>query len=165
MRKAAAATIDTLKPESFPALAAEANAPANVLGFLCLWPRAPREMVEAAVFNRSTPDAALARLAATSKNPAIIEAISLKQQSLIRTPEIIEAILSNPARTHEAERRANEVRQEFFEKRFGARLVAEEHARAPEAKRLNALPKKPSAIRLPSEVSKTSYGSDSSKKE
>ncbi|HKS42712.1 MAG TPA: hypothetical protein VJX74_19025 [Blastocatellia bacterium] len=126
VRNAAAATIDTLKPETFLALAAEANAPAGVLGFLCLWPRAPREMVEVAVFNRSTPDAALARLAATSKNPAILEAISLKQQSLIRTPEIIEAILNNPARTHEAERRANEVRQEFFEKRFGARLVADE---------------------------------------
>jgi hypothetical protein len=126
VRNAAAATIDTLKPEIFLALAAEANAPANVLGFLCLWPRAPREMVEVAVFNRSTPDAALARLAATSKNPAILEAISLKQQSLIRTPEIIEAILTNPARTHEAERRANEVRQEFFEKRFGARLIADE---------------------------------------
>ncbi|MGA9771011.1 MAG: hypothetical protein WBV94_18400 [Blastocatellia bacterium] len=132
VRKAAAATIDTLKPETFLTLAAEADAPANVLGFLCLWPRAPREIVEAAVFNRSTPDAALSRLAATSRNPAVIEAISLKQQSLIRTPEIIEAILANPARTQEAERRANEVRQEFFEKRFGARLVADER-RAREA--------------------------------
>lgn len=126
VRNAAAATIDTLKPESFLALAAEADAPANVLGFLCLWPRAPREMIEVAIFNRSTPDAALTRLAATSKNATIIEAISLKQQSLIRSPEIIEAILNNPARTPEAERRATEVRQEFFEKRFGARLVADE---------------------------------------
>jgi hypothetical protein len=133
IRYAAAATIDTLKPESFLTLAAEADAPADVLGFLSLWPRAPREMVEVVIFNRSTPDSALARLAANSKNPAIIEAISLKQQSLIRTPEIIEAILANPARTPEAERRASEVRQEFFEKRFGARLVADEKRARAEA--------------------------------
>lgn len=126
IRQTARATIDTLKPESFLTLASEPDAPAEVLGFLCLWSRAQREIVEAAIFNRSTPDAALARLAGISKNPAILEAISLKQQSLIRTPEIIEAILGNPARTPEAERRASEVRQEFFEKQFGARLVAEE---------------------------------------
>jgi hypothetical protein len=126
IRLAASSTINTLNPVMFAALASETNAPANVLGFLCLWPRAPREIVEAAVFNASTPDAALVRLAADSKDQSIIEAISLKQQSLIRSPEIIEAILSNPARTQTAERRANEVREEFFEKQFGVKLVAEE---------------------------------------
>ncbi|MCV5209322.1 hypothetical protein OFC00_31015, partial [Escherichia coli] len=45
---------------------------------------------------------------------------------LIRTPEIIEAILQNPARTPEAERRATETRREFFEKERGARQIAEE---------------------------------------
>jgi hypothetical protein len=55
-----------------------------------------------------------------------LEAVSLKQQSLIRCPAIIEAILANPRRTAEAERRAREVQQEFFEKRFGAKLVAGE---------------------------------------
>ncbi|HVG21544.1 MAG TPA: hypothetical protein VNI02_21075, partial [Blastocatellia bacterium] len=94
---------------------------------------APREVVEAAIFNSSTPDAALARLAADSKDPSIIEAISLKQQSLIRSPGIIEAILSNSARTQTAERRANEVRQEFFEKQFGVNLVAQEQRAQAEA--------------------------------
>jgi hypothetical protein len=126
IRAAAAATIDALEPESFIALASETSAPAEVLGFLCVWPRAPREIVEATIFNRATPDAALARLAALSNDPRIIEAISLKQQSLIRSPAIIEALLANPDRTPEAERRAREVREEFFDKRFGARLVAEE---------------------------------------
>ncbi|HEX8184111.1 MAG TPA: hypothetical protein VF747_05150, partial [Blastocatellia bacterium] len=133
IRLAATSTISTLNPESFAAMAAETNSPSNVLGFICLWSRAPREIVEAAVFNASTPDTALARLAAYSKDPSIIEAISLKQQSLIRTPEIIEAILSNPARTQTAERRANEVRQEFFEKQFGVKLVAEENRARTEA--------------------------------
>jgi hypothetical protein len=133
IRLTASSTVNTLKPETFAALAAETNAPADVLGFLCLWQRAPRELVEAAIFNASTPDAALARLAADSKDPLIIEAISLKQQSLIRSPGIIEAILSNPARTQTAERRANEVREEFFEKQFGVNLVAQEQRAQAEA--------------------------------
>ncbi|HJQ24506.1 MAG TPA: hypothetical protein VKA60_11370 [Blastocatellia bacterium] len=126
VRNTAAASIDTLEPDSFAALAAEPNTPPDVLGFLCLWPRAPREVVEAAIFNRATPDSALVILAGRTKDASIIEAISVKQQSLIRTPGIIEAILANPARSFEAERRASEVRQEFFEKEFGAQLVADE---------------------------------------
>jgi len=133
VRAAARSTLDGLDPESFAALAADRNAPADVLGFLCLWTRATREMVEAAVFNSATPDAALARLAAQAKDGSIIEAISLKQQSLIRMPEIIEAILANPACTPEAERRAREVRQEFFEKQFGAQMVAQEQRMRAEA--------------------------------
>jgi hypothetical protein len=126
VRNTAATTIDTLDPNSFDALASDVAAPVEVLGFLCLWSNTPQEILEAVIFNRATPNAALARLAHQSRDPQVIEAISLKQQSLIQTPDIIDAILSNPNRTPEAERRATEVRQEFFEKRFGARMVADE---------------------------------------
>jgi hypothetical protein len=126
VRAAAAATIETLKPESFISLAADTKADPDVLGFLCVWPRSPREIVEAAIFNRSTPDKALAHVAGHTKEPSIVEAIALNQQALIRLPDIIEAILANPARTPEAERRCKEVRQEFFEKEFGAQMVAQE---------------------------------------
>jgi len=97
-----------------------------VLAFLCLWPRATRELIEAIIFNPSTPDGALAQLAARSRDPKIIEAISLKQQSLIRSPEIIDAILTNSSRSPEAERRAREVLEEFFQKQFGVRMIADE---------------------------------------
>ncbi|HLG13868.1 MAG TPA: hypothetical protein VJH03_04980 [Blastocatellia bacterium] len=126
VRAAAAATLQTLDPASFGALAGDAAAPPDVLGFLCVWARTPREIVELAVFNRSTPDAALTQLAARSHDASIIEAISVKQQALIRCPDIIDAILSNSSRSPEAERRALEVRQEFFQKEFGIRMVAEE---------------------------------------
>lgn len=126
MRAAAIATLGTLNPETLSHLAAHAETHEDVLGFLCLWSRAPRELVEAIIFNPSTPDGALAQLAARSPDSKIIEAISLKQQSLIRSPEIIDAILTNSARTHEAERRAREVREEFFEKQFGVRMIADE---------------------------------------
>ena len=126
VRAATTATLSTLEPGGFSHLATQAEANPDVLGFLCLWPRAPRELVEAAIFNPSTPDSALAQLASRSPDSKLIEAISLKQQSLIRSPEIIDAILNNPAHTFEAERRAREVREEFFEKQFGARMIADE---------------------------------------
>ncbi len=126
VRAAAIATLGALNPETFSHLAGHAGTQADVLGFLCLWSRAPRELVEAIIFNPSTPDGALAQLAARSPDSRIIEAISLKQQSLIRSPGIIDAILSNSARTFEAERRAREVREEFFEKHFGVRMIAAE---------------------------------------
>jgi hypothetical protein len=56
----------------------------------------------------------------------VLEFIILNQQRLIRSPEIIDAILLNPARTPEAERRAKETRREFFEKERGARQIAQE---------------------------------------
>lgn len=136
VRTAAMTTLATLKPEAFSDLASNAETHADVLGFLCLWPRASRELVEAIIFNPSTPDGALAQLAARSPDSKIIEAISLKQQSLIRSPEIIDAILTNSARTFEAERRAREVREEFFEKQFGVRMIAEEQRAQADAARV-----------------------------
>ena len=126
VRAAAMETLGTLNPDAFVHLASHVATPTDVLGFLCLWPRAPRELVEAIVFNPSTPDGALAQLAARSPDSKIVEAISLKQQSLIRSPDIIDAILTNSARSAEAERRAREVREEFFEKQFGVRMIADE---------------------------------------
>ena len=102
VRLVAAATLETVDPSSYIGLASERNTPPGVLGFLCLWQRAPRELVEAALFNTATPDAALVQLASTTRQAAIIEAVSFKQQSLIREPSIIEAVLANPARTPEA---------------------------------------------------------------
>jgi hypothetical protein len=136
VRAAATATLGTLSPDTFVHLASHVATPADVLGFLCLWPRAPRELVEAIVFNPSTPDGALAQLAARSPDSKIVEAISLKQQSLIRSPEIIDAILTNSARSAEAERRAREVREEFFEKQFGVRMIADEQRVQADAARI-----------------------------
>lgn len=136
VRQAATSTLDTLDPEAFANLASEAEASPELLGFLCLWPRARQELVEAVIFNPATPDAALLQLASHTSNPRIIEAISLKQQSLIRSPEIIAAILANGARSLEAERRAREVREEFFEKQFGAKMIAGEQRARSDANRV-----------------------------
>ncbi|HYX27430.1 MAG TPA: hypothetical protein VE863_02600 [Pyrinomonadaceae bacterium] len=102
----------------------ETTAP-PVLGYLAV-SSAGNEIHEAIASNANTPDEAIALLARVTTNAALIELITLNQQRLIRAPEIIDAVLLNPARSAEAERRAKEVRQEFFEKERGARQIAQE---------------------------------------
>lgn len=103
----------------------ETTAPA-VLGYLASLRTAAREIHEAIAGNASTPDEAIALLARGTANASLLEFITMNQQRLIRSPEIIDAVLLNPARSAEAERRVKEVRQEFFEKERGARQIAEE---------------------------------------
>jgi hypothetical protein len=52
--------------------------------------------------------------------------LSLNQQLLIKTPAIIDAIVQNPHRSSEAERRAAETKREFFEKERGQQQIASE---------------------------------------
>ena len=85
-----------------------------------------REIHEAVILNKNTPDPAIAQLAATIEDGSLLELIALNQQRLVRVPRIIDAILQNPARTTEAERRARETQTEFFEKERGAKQIAGE---------------------------------------
>ena len=106
--------------------AAAANTAPSVLGYLASLTSATREIHEAIAANANTPDEAIALLARATVHASLIELITFNQQRLIRSPAIIDAILLNPARTPEAERRAKEIRREFFEKERGARQIAEE---------------------------------------
>ena len=85
-----------------------------------------REIHEAVILNKNTPDPAIAQLAATIEDGSLLELITLNQQRLVRVPRIIDAILQNPVRTTEAERRARETQTEFFEKERGAKQIAGE---------------------------------------
>ena len=85
-----------------------------------------RELQEAVATHANTPDTAIAVLAKQTSEGSLLELITVNQQRLIRAPEILDAVLQNPARTAEAERRVTETRREFFEKERGARQVAEE---------------------------------------
>jgi len=78
------------------------------------------------VLNSRTPADAIARLAGSTTDGSLLELIATNQQRLVKAPAIIDAILANPARTPEAERRARETRIEFFEKERGARQIAGE---------------------------------------
>lgn len=125
----AAAAKETLKSETSEDLLGAATAedtPSNVLAYLVTQPDVTLNVYEAAILNPKTPDEALAKLAASTPHGSLLELVAINQQRLVRSPELIEAILANPARTGEAERRARETRKEFFEKERGARQIADE---------------------------------------
>jgi hypothetical protein len=98
----------------------------TVLAYLATRATATRQLQEATILNNRTPDAALATLAGATTDGSLLELIAVNQQRLVRAPAIIEAILANPAKSSEAERRARETRREFFEKERGARQIAQE---------------------------------------
>lgn len=87
---------------------------------------ARREIHEAVILNKNTPDQAIVQLATACTDGSLLELITLNQQRLVRTPRIIDAILQNAARSTEAERRARETQTEFFEKERGAKQIAGE---------------------------------------
>jgi len=124
--RAAQGTLDLQQPNDLLSVARADNVAPAVLGYLASLTNASTEIHEAVVANNNTPDEAIALLARLTSDESLLEFITLNQQRLIRTPEIIDAILLNPARTAEADRRAKETRREFFEKERGARQIAQE---------------------------------------
>lgn len=125
----AAAATETLNAESAEHLlsaASDQDTAPNVLAYLATRVDATPQLHEATILNTRTPDHALAKLAAITPHSALLELITINQQRLVRSPEIIDAILNNPACGGEAERRARETRKEFFEKERGARQIADE---------------------------------------
>lgn len=124
-----AAANETLKaetPDNLALAAKAADTSPNVLAYLAARTGGTHEVYEATILNSRTPDDAIAKLASTTSNASLLELIAINQQRLVRFPEIIDAILANPARSGEAERRATETRKEFFEKERGARQIADE---------------------------------------
>jgi hypothetical protein len=123
---AAQATLDEQQPNDLLSAARAGDTGPGVLGYLASLATGSRELHEAVLDHGNTPDDAVALLAGNSPDGSLLEMITLNQQRLIRAPQIIDAILLNPACTPEAERRAKETREEFFEKERGARQIAEE---------------------------------------
>ena len=97
-----------------------------VLDYLAGFSKDNREIHEAIVLNSRTPDEAIAALASRTSDSSLLDLIATNQQRLVRFPKIIDAILANSDRSGEAERRARETRQEFFEKERGAQQIAQE---------------------------------------
>jgi hypothetical protein len=124
--EAAQSTLEAQQPSDLLSVARTNDAAPAVLGYLASLSNATRDLHEAVAGNNNTPDEAISLLARITTDASVLEFIILNQQRLIRAPGIIDAILLNPARTAEAERRAKETRREFFEKDRGARQIAQE---------------------------------------
>jgi hypothetical protein len=78
-------------------------------------------VLEALIRNRALPDEAVVELARTAE-PVLQEVIVINQARILRTPQILDALLANPAVSADARRRALETREEFFDKK--ARIEA-----------------------------------------
>ncbi len=124
--EAAEATLEEQDSETLLNVATASATSLSILSYLASRANLSRAVQEAVALNARTPDAAIATLAATTTDGTVLETITINQQRLIRAPAIIEAVLVNPSRTHEAERRVLETRREFFEKERGAQQIAEE---------------------------------------
>jgi hypothetical protein len=82
-------------------------------------------VLEALIRNRAVPDALIVELAAVA-DAAVQEVVAINQARIIRTPEILDALLANPQLTPDVRRRALETREEFFDKK--ARVAAQRPA-------------------------------------
>lgn len=98
----------------------------RVLDFFVDFENLPAEIHEAILQNPKTPEQTIVKFARKTTKGDLLELISFNEQRLIKNPAIIEAIIANPYRTAEAERRAQEIKREFFEKERGAQQIANE---------------------------------------
>jgi regulator of extracellular matrix RemA (YlzA/DUF370 family) len=124
--EAAKDTLTSQAAEDFLTAARSAETSTAVLDYLATLSQDIRELHEAVVLNNKTSDGAIAGLASSTSDSSLLDLIATNQQRLVRFPKIIEAILANSDRSGEAERRARETRQEFFEKERGAQQIAQE---------------------------------------
>jgi hypothetical protein len=125
----AAAAKDTLKSQDEADLLTAAKSDetsTEVLEYLAGLSADARKIHEAVILNQHTADETIATLAASTSDGSLLDVIAINQQRLVRFPKIIDAILANSDRSAEAERRARETRQEFFEKERGALQIAQE---------------------------------------
>jgi hypothetical protein len=98
----------------------------SVLDYVSRRDGLPYGVYEGLLVNPKTPPATVEQLAKSTTKGEVLELISLNQQLLIQAPSIIDAILKNPNRSFEAERRASETKREFFEKERGVQQIANE---------------------------------------
>ena len=119
-------TIRTQDTEMLTGIVRSDDASVSVLNYLASVNELPRKVLESIVLNPRTPVPTVVKFANETTSPELLDAISLNQQLLIQNPALIDAILRNPKRSSEAERRAAETKREFFEKERGQQQIANE---------------------------------------
>lgn len=124
--EAAKSTLESQESGDLLAAAKSTETSVAALDYLATLSKDSGKIQEALILNGKTSDQAVASLASSLPDASLLELIAVNQQRLVRFPAIIEAILGNPARSPEAERRARETKREFFEKERGAQQIAKE---------------------------------------
>ncbi len=122
----AKATIRTQDDTILANVLASESVPLPALSYFAETANVSEKAQELVVQNPRTPPASIAVLARATKSSHVLDLLSINQQLLIQAPAVLEAILKNPVRTSEADRRASETRKEFFEKERGTQQIASE---------------------------------------
>jgi hypothetical protein len=141
---AAKTSLSDVPSRSIHAFASNESAPAVHLALLMRATDDPF-VLEALIRNRALPDALVAEVAAVA-DAAVQEIVVINQARILRAPEILDALLTNPALTADVRRRVMETREEFFDKK--ARIAAAECVDAAEVDDdtpMLALPEEPIA--------------------
>lgn len=126
LKDAAAESLKSQPPEALESTIKSGEVAPRVLAHLSKRADLPRSIHEAILLDPKTPPEAIADFAGKTLNGPLLDLISFNQQLLIQNPSILDAIVSNPNRTPDAERRALEIKREFFEKERGAQQIANE---------------------------------------
>ncbi len=126
LSSAAEKTLKSQESDKLKSVISSEEVAPQVLHYFATQETLSQDVYEAVISNPKTPYEAIIRFARHSSNGELLEALSYNQQLLIKTPAIIDAIMANPYRTAEAERRAAETKREFFEKERGAEQIAKE---------------------------------------
>ena len=126
LKDAAAESLKSQPPEALESTIKSGEVAPRVLAHFSKRADLPRSIHEAILLDPKTPPEAIADFAGKTLNGPLLDLISFNQQLLIQNPSILDAIVSNPNRTPDAERRALEIKREFFEKERGAQQIANE---------------------------------------
>jgi hypothetical protein len=113
--RAARASLEEMPSRVVVGFAENDRAPGLYLKYLAHATDDPA-VLEALIRNRALPDEVVVQLAGVA-DAVLQEVIVINQARILRAPEILDALLSNPILSPEARRRAIETREEFFEKR------------------------------------------------
>jgi hypothetical protein len=122
----AAATLRTQDDTILANVLASDSVPLPALTYFAETANVSEKAQELVVQNPRTPATSIAVLAQATKSSHVLDLLSINQQLLIQAPAVLEAILKNPVRTSEADRRASETKKEFFEKERGTQQIASE---------------------------------------
>ena len=98
----------------------------TVLDYFARQETLSQDLYERVIANPRTPHESIVQFARHTNNGELLEVLTMNQQLLIKTPDILDAVIANPNRTSEADRRASELKKEFFEKERGAAQIANE---------------------------------------
>jgi hypothetical protein len=125
-RTTARMSLGEVPPRSMNAFATSESVPPEHLEFLLRATNDP-PILEALIRNRAVRDDAVEELARRA-DAQTQEVIVINQARILRSPQLLDALESNPALTADVKRRVLETREEFFDKKARQEAAAAEAA-------------------------------------